>query len=62
MTELTRITLTVWAILIGGAAILTPNGIIIIVENPPLRIVLGVFSLVIGIAGLVSRSAKTTRG
>lgn len=56
-----QIVLTVWAIIIGGI-MLTPDGIIIIVANPALRIAVGVISIVLGVAGIISLRGKTARG
>ncbi len=47
-----NIVLAVFAILIGGVLLLTPNGIIVIVENPALRIGIGAISAVLGVLGL----------
>lgn len=47
--------LTVWAIILGGSLLLTPQGIIVIVENPALRITIGVVSIVFGAATMFPR-------
>jgi uncharacterized membrane protein HdeD (DUF308 family) len=63
MKKIASIVLAVWAILIGGVALLTPNGIIIIVTNPAARIAIGVVSIVIGVFGFISSLAeKSTKG
>lgn len=41
MTTKLQVTLAVLCILIGGAVLLTPNGIVIIVANPVARIIIG---------------------
>ena len=56
-----QIVLTVWAIIIGGI-MLTPDGIIIIVTNPALRIAVGVISIALAVAGIISLRGKAARG
>jgi hypothetical protein len=46
--------LAVIAILIGGALLIGPNGIIIIVENPALRYGVGIVAVVLGVMGLAA--------
>ncbi len=56
------IVLAVWAILIGGVVLLTPNGIIVIVTNPAARIAIGVVSIALGVFGLIGNlRGKSTR-
>ena len=47
--------LTVWAIILGGSLLLTPQGIIVIVENPALRITIGAVSILFGAATMFPR-------
>ena len=61
MKKIIPIVLIVWAILIGGVVLLTPDGIIVIVTNPAARIAIGVISIVIGIVGFINLRGKAVR-
>lgn len=62
MSDLTpgrlNLVLAVFTIAIGTAALLTPNGIIIIVENPAFRVVFGVIALALGAAVLFGQRRR----
>ncbi len=52
-----NIVLTIWAIIIGGM-MLTPNGPIIIVENPAVRYLVGAALVILGATAAFNQRAK----